>query len=197
MWRCCHNSLRITWLLVSVLVILEWVWIWCVVVFEVLASNYPLSKFWLIANIYRELAAIRLGLHLNSFSVFFFKFAAVSSLLFVVYTLKIDSNNLSILRLWRLCDQGETFCEGPVLQSYECGFFWLSGLIFNWVKAVGGREGSGRGSQLSSELGCYSLTCCFSEDRFHDWKTELLLDTCYYSYNSDSDDLVKKNFLSG
>jgi hypothetical protein len=53
------------------------------------------------ANIYRKLTAVGLRLCLDSLSVLFFDLAEVPSILFVVYALKIDSNNLAVLRLSR------------------------------------------------------------------------------------------------
>jgi len=69
------------------------------IVLEVLALNCPASKLLFVANNDRELAAVRLRFCLDSLSFFFFKLASVPGLIFVVYAVKVYSNNLPVLRL--------------------------------------------------------------------------------------------------
>jgi len=69
-----------------------------VVVLKMLAPNNPASKILRIADDDRELAAIRLRSRVSSLPIFFSNLASVPSLVFVVYAVKVLSNNLSVLR---------------------------------------------------------------------------------------------------
>ena len=68
------------------------------VVLEMLAPNDPASKMLGIANDNRELAAIRLRSCISSMPIFFCGLASVPGLVFVVYAVKVLSNDLPILR---------------------------------------------------------------------------------------------------
>jgi hypothetical protein len=67
------------WSLVLVFFVLEWVWVWYVIIEEVLASNPLASSCFCIVYANRELAAVCLRLRLDSLSFLLSKLATVSS----------------------------------------------------------------------------------------------------------------------
>ena len=79
------------------LMVLKGIRIWGIVMLKVLALDLPASKLLFKVDDKRKLAVICLCSSLNLLLFFFFKFVAIFCDFFVVDTVKIYTNDLSIL----------------------------------------------------------------------------------------------------
>jgi hypothetical protein len=77
---------------------------------KTLAPDYPAPLIFRVAD-HEGLAAIRLGFRLSALSFFFFELTAVLRLIFVVNTVKVLVDDLTVFRFRRSFDVKVQFCS--------------------------------------------------------------------------------------